>query len=169
MDADACVAHPSALDPTLSPRPRPTLVALNVPHSSFNVSRSPLNVPRSLTTTLARLATHSLSRRHLLDSPLTLSHCKECGGSSICEHNKQRHQCKACGGTSICEYNQTKARCTVCCGGPGARMWREKSESKVGHTLRWVTTMTRVGRRNKQLASSLAVEMEEQEQEEQGE
>ncbi len=28
--------------------------------------------------------------------------CKQCGGSSICEHNRQRNQYKQCGGASIC-------------------------------------------------------------------
>ena len=27
------------------------------------------------------------------------SHCKECGGASICEHGRQRHRCKECGGS----------------------------------------------------------------------
>jgi len=30
--------------------------------------------------------------------------CKDCGGSSICEHQRVRNKCKDCGGSSICEH-----------------------------------------------------------------
>jgi hypothetical protein len=32
--------------------------------------------------------------------------CKDCGGASICEHNRRRSRCKDCGGASICEHNR---------------------------------------------------------------
>jgi hypothetical protein len=42
------------------------------------------------------------------------SKCKECGGSSICQHLKVRSQCKECGGGSICPHNRQKYRCKEC-------------------------------------------------------
>ena len=36
--------------------------------------------------------------------------CKECGGSGICEHGRQRSQCKECGGASICEHGRHAVR-----------------------------------------------------------
>jgi hypothetical protein len=37
-----------------------------------------------------------------------------CGGSSICEHNRTRSQCKPCGGSSICEHNRRRSKCEKC-------------------------------------------------------
>jgi ribosomal protein S27AE len=37
------------------------------------------------------------------------SKCKKCGGSSICEHQKERSQCKECGGSSICEHQRRRS------------------------------------------------------------
>jgi hypothetical protein len=37
------------------------------------------------------------------------SECKQCGGASICEHNRQRRKYKQCGGTSICDHNRQTA------------------------------------------------------------
>ena len=42
--------------------------------------------------------------------------CKECGGSSICEHGRQRSQCKECGGASICEHGRIRSKCKECRG-----------------------------------------------------
>ena len=35
---------------------------------------------------------------HSASTVVSASKCKECGGSSICEHGRQRQQCKECGG-----------------------------------------------------------------------
>ena len=32
-------------------------------------------------------------------------------GTSICEHNRQRHACKDCGGASICQHNRERRHC----------------------------------------------------------
>jgi len=40
--------------------------------------------------------------------------CKNCGGGSICEHQRQRSQCKDCGGSSICEHQRRKSNCVAC-------------------------------------------------------
>jgi hypothetical protein len=39
--------------------------------------------------------------------------CKECGGSSICEHKRQRSHCRECKGSSFCEHNRERYRCKV--------------------------------------------------------
>ena len=44
------------------------------------------------------------------------SQCKECGGGSICEHNRKRSVCKDCDGGSICEHKHQKAHCNYCSG-----------------------------------------------------
>ena len=46
------------------------------------------------------------------------STCKECGGSGICEHGRQRSQCKECGGSGICEHGRVRYCCKEC-GGSG--------------------------------------------------
>ena len=52
-----------------------------------------------------------LSHPQDLDAPLRiaaqrrcLSHCKECGGEGICQHQRQRSKCKECGGARICRF-----------------------------------------------------------------
>ena len=46
------------------------------------------------------------------------SKCKECGCSSgYCEHGRERRRCKDCGGGGICEHGQRRTRCTECGGG----------------------------------------------------
>jgi hypothetical protein len=35
-------------------------------------------------------------------SALPASQCKECGGSGICQHGRERQKCKECGGSQIC-------------------------------------------------------------------
>jgi hypothetical protein len=42
------------------------------------------------------------------------SACKECGGTSICEHGRTRTYCKECGGGSLCEHEKRKDRCADC-------------------------------------------------------
>ena len=45
------------------------------------------------------------------------SECKDCGGSQICEHNRIKSSCKDCDGSQICEHNRVKSRCKDCGGG----------------------------------------------------
>jgi hypothetical protein len=45
---------------------------------------------------------------------------KDCGGASICEHNRQRSTCKDCGGASICEHNRRRSACKDCVQTAGA-------------------------------------------------
>ena len=58
------------------------------------------------------------------------SQCKECGGSSFCEHGRRRSQCKECGGSQICEHGRERTRCKECGGGSicehGRRRYRCK-------------------------------------------
>ena len=45
-----------------------------------------------------------------------LMQCKDCGGASICKHNRVRSLCKDCGGASICEHNRVRSECKDCGG-----------------------------------------------------
>jgi ribosomal protein S27AE len=45
-----------------------------------------------------------------------LKESKECGGTSICEHNRIRKQCKQCGGPRICAHNRQRSGCQQCGG-----------------------------------------------------
>lgn len=45
---------------------------------------------------------------------LNKSACKECGGSSICEHGITRTYCKECKGGSLCDHGKRKDRCADC-------------------------------------------------------
>ena len=42
------------------------------------------------------------------------SACKDCGGTSICEYNRQGHRCKDYGGTSICDHNRKRSTFKDC-------------------------------------------------------
>jgi len=42
--------------------------------------------------------------------------CKDCGGSSVCEHGRIRNKCKDCGGVLICEHNRIRSQCKDCDG-----------------------------------------------------
>jgi len=42
--------------------------------------------------------------------------CKECKGTSICEHGRIKRMCKECGGSSICKHGNIKYHCKECCG-----------------------------------------------------
>jgi hypothetical protein len=45
----------------------------------------------------------------------TPSACKECGGSSFCEHGSMKYRCVKCAtGTAICEHGRIKYHCTDC-------------------------------------------------------
>lgn len=45
---------------------------------------------------------------------LNKSCCKECNGSSYCEHNKVRTYCIDCNGGSLCKHKTRKDRCKIC-------------------------------------------------------
>ena len=36
--------------------------------------------------------------------------CKECGGSQICKHNRQKRNCKECGGSALCKSELCSTR-----------------------------------------------------------
>ena len=38
----------------------------------------------------------------------------DCGGTSICQHNRRRSDCKDCGGTGICPHDRQWSRCKDC-------------------------------------------------------
>jgi hypothetical protein len=44
--------------------------------------------------------------------------CKECGGTGICQHGKDKKRCKECGGNALCEHRIDKYSCKEC-GGSG--------------------------------------------------
>jgi hypothetical protein len=58
------------------------------------------------------------------------STCKECGGSGICEHLRVRTTCKECGGGSICEHNKARSTCKECGGGSICEHNRKRSQCK---------------------------------------
>jgi hypothetical protein len=44
------------------------------------------------------------------------SHCKECKGSQICSHGRQKSFCKECKGSQICSHGRVKKQCKECGG-----------------------------------------------------
>ena len=40
--------------------------------------------------------------------------CKECHGSAICQHTRQRKYCKECYGSGICQHNRQRPTCITC-------------------------------------------------------
>ena len=42
------------------------------------------------------------------------SRCKECGGGSICDHQRIRSDCRECAGPSICEHKCRRSLCKEC-------------------------------------------------------
>ena len=36
--------------------------------------------------------------------------CMECGGASVCQHNRERSKCKECGGEGICQPNRRRSK-----------------------------------------------------------
>ena len=40
--------------------------------------------------------------------------CKDCGGSSICQHGRQRSMCKDCGGSGLCQHGRLRSKCNEC-------------------------------------------------------
>ena len=45
------------------------------------------------------------------------STCKDCNGSAICPHQRIKNNCKECHGVSICEHHKRRSRCIICKGG----------------------------------------------------
>jgi hypothetical protein len=54
------------------------------------------------------------------------SMCKDCGGSSFCEHQRRRSTCKDCGGSIICEHQCIRSSCKDC---KGSRHSRDKKKN----------------------------------------
>ena len=42
------------------------------------------------------------------------SKCKDCGGASICEHNRVRSKCVEFVGASICAHRRVRSACKDC-------------------------------------------------------
>ena len=40
--------------------------------------------------------------------------CRDCGGTSVCEHGRRRHQCCECGGASVCKHGRRRQQCRDC-------------------------------------------------------
>lgn len=40
--------------------------------------------------------------------------CRECNGSSFCEHNRLRSQCRDCGGAEFCHHGKWRSACVEC-------------------------------------------------------
>ena len=62
------------------------------------------NRPKTLTST--RSSAHTGERSRCLH--------KECGGSQICAHGRQRYSCRDCGGKLFCAHGRYKSRCPDC-------------------------------------------------------
>jgi hypothetical protein len=58
------------------------------------------------------------------------SKCKECGGGSICEHDKIKQNCKECGGSAFCEHHKYKTYCKECGGSAYCEHGKQKSKCK---------------------------------------
>ena len=56
--------------------------------------------------------------------------CKECGGASICQHQRRRSRCKDCGGGSICQHQRRRESCKECKGVSMCPHRRQKSSCK---------------------------------------
>ena len=55
------------------------------------------------------------------------SRCKQCGGGSICLHNKRRDNCYECG-ANICEHNKRKSCCVECGGSQICPHYKKRSQ-----------------------------------------
>ena len=60
------------------------------------------------------------------------AHCKDCDGSQICKHGRQRNRCKepGCGGASICEHGRVRNQCKECGGSQICNHGRQRSTCK---------------------------------------
>ena len=57
-----------------------------------------------------------LRGRQHLRAPGTTGSVQDCGGTGVCQHNRQRSRCKDCGGASICQHNRLRSDCKDCGG-----------------------------------------------------
>ena len=55
-----------------------------------------------------------LRGRQHLRAPGTTGSVQDCGGTGVCQHNRQRSRCKDCGGGSICQHNRERSTCKDC-------------------------------------------------------
>merc|ERR1719272_339941 len=56
--------------------------------------------------------------------------CKECGGSGLCQHGRERSRCKDCGGSGVCEHGRQRSSCKECGGGGICEHGRQRSQCK---------------------------------------
>ena len=56
--------------------------------------------------------------------------CKTCGGSSVCEHQKQRGQCRLCSPGKFCAHNRRKSLCKICGGSSLCEHLRQRGSCK---------------------------------------
>lgn len=56
--------------------------------------------------------------------------CVECGGSQICEHEKEKSNCVECHGHNICEHDRIRYQCVECEGGRICKHKKRKSHCK---------------------------------------
>jgi hypothetical protein len=62
----------------------------------------------------------------------------ECGGASVCDHNRQRSACKECGGASVCDHNRRRSACRKGCGGSSVCELRAAHNRRPAHFLQGV-------------------------------
>ena len=86
----------------------------------------------------ARSAWGSSIREHLPGGCEAV--CCECGGSSICEHGRQRPQCKECGGSQICEHGRVRNQCKECGGSQICEHGRRRSSARSAGAHRSAST-----------------------------
>ena len=58
---------------------------------------------------------------------------KECGGSGICKHGRERSTCKECGGSGICQHGQERSTCKECGGSGICEHRRERSSANAAY------------------------------------
>ena len=58
------------------------------------------------------------------------SPCKECGGASICQHQRRRSECKECGGASISQHQRIRSPCKECGGASICQHQRRRGNCK---------------------------------------
>ena len=121
---------PSLSLPTYSPPPH---LSLSPPSLSLSVTLCPpsviylivnkllsLSLSLSLSATVSSFMPPRHSSARTAGAPPTVRTadreraCKDCGGHSICEHNRQKSRCKDCGGAFICEHNRERSTCKDC-------------------------------------------------------
>ncbi|KAI9101848.1 hypothetical protein DFS34DRAFT_433855 [Phlyctochytrium arcticum] len=48
--------------------------------------------------------------------------CKECKGSALCQHGREKRRCHECGGSAVCEHGRESRHCKDCGGTPRVRI-----------------------------------------------